>query len=522
MTTTIPEVLADLSRVRAGATPSAVALSCGGRDTTYGALDERSSRVATGLLAVGCRPAARIAYLGKNSDSYFEILLGAAKARVALVAVNWRLAPPEIEYVLGDSGARILVVDPDLAPTVEAMRGRLPVLERVLVLRADGAGGDYATWRDAHRAEDPKLRVEPTDTVLQMYSSGTTGRPKGVEIPQMAFAPLRQAERELGAWATFGTGASNLVVMPTFHMLGTGLALTALYGGARCVVLRVADAGETLRLIPAEQVTHLTVAPAFLSLLLEHPRCNETDLSSLQVIIYAGSPISPSLLQRAAAVFRCDFIQYYGATETTGEVTCLGPDDHRGTRPERLRSCGRPLPGVELRIVASDGRELPAGEVGEIQVRTASLMKGYWNLPDATADALVDGWYRTGDAAFRDDEGYVTIVDRLKDMVVTGGENVYTAEVEAALFLDPAVADVAVIGVPDPRWGEAVKGVVVPRPGGEKDAGAILARLRGRLASYKIPKSIDFVEALPRNASGKILKRELRAPYWKDHDRGVA
>ena len=236
----------------------------------------------------------------------------------------------------------------------------------------------------------------------------------------------------------------------------------------------------------------------------------------------ACSPISPSLLQRAAAVFRCDFIQYYGATETTGEVTCLGPDDHRGTRSERLRSCGRPLPGVELRIVASDGRELPAGEVGEIQVRTASLMKGYWNLPDATADALVDGWYRTGDAAFRDDEGYVTIVDRLKDMVVTGGENVYTAEVEAALFLDPAVADVAVIGVPDPRWGEAVKGVVVPRPGGEKDAGAILARLRGRLASYKIPKSIDFVEALPRNASGKILKRELRAPYWKDHDRGVA
>jgi acyl-CoA synthetase (AMP-forming)/AMP-acid ligase II len=485
MTTTIPEVLADLPRVRARAIPSAVALSCGGRDTTYGALDERSSRVATGLIAVGCRPAARIAYLGKNSDSYFEILLGAAKARVALVAVNWRLAPPEIEYVLGDSGARILVVDPQ-------------------------------------QVEDPKLRVEPTDTVLQMYSSGTTGRPKGVEIPQMAFAPLRQAERELGAWATFGAGASNLVVMPTFHMLGTGLALTALYGGARCVVLRVADAGETLRLIPAEQVTHLTVAPAFLSLLLEHPRCNETDLSSLQLIIYAGSPISLSLLQHAAAVFRCDFIQYYGATETTGEVTCLGPDDHRGTRPERLRSCGRPLPGVELRIVGSDGRELPAGEIGEIQVRTASLMKGYWNLPDATADALVDGWYRTGDAAFRDDEGYVTIVDRLKDMVVTGGENVCTAEVEAALFLDPAVADVAVIGVPDPRWGEAVKGVVVPRPGGEKDAGAILARLRGRLASYKIPKSIDFVEALPRNASGKILKRELRAPYWKDHDRGVA
>jgi long-chain acyl-CoA synthetase len=288
------------------------------------------------------------------------------------------------------------------------------------------------------------------------------------------------------------------------------------------VVLPAADAGETLRLISVERVTHLIVAPAFLSLLLEHRGCAETDFSSLRVITYAGSPISPSLLERAQAVFRCDFLQYYGATETTGEVTCLAPEDHRDARPERLRSCGRPIPGVELRIIGSDGRELSPGEVGEIQVRAPFLMNGYWNLPEATAEAMVQGWYRTADAAFRDDEGYVTIVDRLKDMIVSGGENIYTAEVEAVISTDSAVAEVAVIGVPDPKWGEAVKAIVVPKPGAERDALAILDRLRGRLAGYKIPKSIDFVDALPRNPSGKVLKSELRAPYWKGHDRSVA
>ena len=257
-------------------------------------------------------------------------------------------------------------------------------------------------------------------------------------------------------------------------------------------------------------------------LLLQHPSCTETDLSSLRLITYAGSPISPALLEQAQPVFRCDFLQYYGATETTGEVTCLAPEDHRGASPERLRSCGRPVAGVELRIVDGDGRELPAGEVGEIQIRSASLMTGYWKHPEATAEAVVGGWYRTGDAAFRDHQGYVTIVDRLKDMIVTGGENVYSAEVEAVLSTDPAGAEVVVIGVPDPKWGEAVKAIVVPKPGAARDAEPILARLRGRLAAYKIPKSIDFADALPRTPSGKLLKRVLRAPYWKGHDREVA
>jgi acyl-CoA synthetase (AMP-forming)/AMP-acid ligase II len=518
----IPGNLADVPRLRRQAAPHDVALSCGGRTTTYRELDARASRVAQGLLAAGLAPGDRIAFLGKNSDSYFEVLFGAAKARVALVVVNWRLAPPEIEHILGDSEARMLFADPDLAGAFGPVLQRLPRLAWTITLGQNGAGGGYATWRDEHDTSDPMLGVAAEDAVLQMYSSGTTGQAKGVVIPHRAFPALRRSEQAMGAFAQLGPGDASLVVMPTFHMLGTGLALTAITAGARCVILRNADAAETLRLIPAEKVTHLTTAPAFLGLLVADPAVTTTDVSSLRVITYAGSPISSALLARARAVFDCDFLQYYGATETTGEVTCLAPNDHLPATPERLRSCGRPIPGVEVRIAGADGAEVATGEVGEIRVRSASLMTGYWHLPHATAEAIVDGWYQTGDAAFRDAEGFITIVDRMKDMIVTGGENVYSAEVEAALSSDPDVADCAVIGVPDEKWGEAVKGIVVVKPGAKRDGAAILARLRGKVAGYKIPKSIDFVDALPRNPSGKILKRELRKPYWSEADRGVA
>lgn len=516
---TLPSTLADVPRTQARHIPMAVALSCQDRTTTYAELDQCASKVANGLCAAGCSPGDRIAYLGKNSDRYFEVLFGAAKACVALVPINWRLAEPEIEHVLADSCAKIAFVDSENATVVDGLKDRLPALEQIVEVDGDGA---YTSWRDAQKREDPALPVAEVDVVLQMYSSGTTGRPKGVEIVHGAFAPLRAAERELGDWATLSPGDVSLVAMPTFHMLGTGLAITALTAGARCVVLRQTDAREALRLLAEERVTHLTSAPAFLGLLLADPHCAEADLSSLRNITYAGSPISPALLERAQAAFGCYFLQYYGATETTGQVTCLAPSDHLDASPERLRSCGRPIPGVEIRISDSEGSELPVGEVGEIQVRSASLMKGYWNLSGATAEAIVDGWYHTGDAGFRDRDGYITIVDRIKDMIVTGGENVYSAEVEAALSKDPDVAEAAVIGVPHPKWGEAVKAIVVPKTGSRGDANAILKRLRVRLAAYKIPKSIDFSTALPRNASGKVLKRVLREPFWSGRDREIA
>ena len=255
-------------------------------------------------------------------------------------------------------------------------------------------------------------------------------------------------------------------------------------------------------------------------MLMHAPGIGSADLSSMRVLSYGASPISEDLLKRASARFGCEFVQLYGMTETCGAGTFLANADHDPAKG-KLRSCGVAWPGVELKIVAADGGEVPRGDVGEVVIRSPVVMKGYWNKPDATAAAIRDGWMRTGDAAYRDEDGYVFIYDRVKDMIVTGGENVYPAEVENALFGHPAIADAAVIGVPDDAWGEAVKAIVVLKSGATPDAADIIAWVRARIANFKTPKSVDFVEAIPRNLSGKILRRELREPYWKGRDRRV-
>jgi acyl-CoA synthetase (AMP-forming)/AMP-acid ligase II len=265
----------------------------------------------------------------------------------------------------------------------------------------------------------------------------------------------------------------------------------------------------------------MLLVPAMILFLVQAPQIRETDLSSLRLIVYGAAPIPADLLRQAMDVFPCGFQQVYGLTETTGAITLLPPDDHDPTDPKKLLSCGFAQEGVELRIVGDDGKDLAPGEVGEIAVRSPQIMGGYWNLPDATRRAIQGDWFFTGDAGYLDDKGYLYIYDRVKDMIVSGGENIYPAEVESALFGHPAVADVAVIGVPDERWGEAVKAIVVKNPGAEVGAGELIAWARERIAGYKLPKSVDFVEALPRNPTGKILKRELRKPYWGDKQRQV-
>ena len=264
--------------------------------------------------------------------------------------------------------------------------------------------------------------------------------------------------------------------------------------------------------------------PAVLQFLLMTPGVEDTDFSSLRMITYGASPISEKVLVASMERFGCDFAQAYGLTETSGGVVLLHPEDHDpgGPRAHRLRAAGRPVPGVELRIVTADGSSAPTGEIGEVWIRSPSTMTGYWNKPDATTDAITpDGWFRTGDAGRLDDDGYLYIEDRVKDMVITGGENVYPAEVESVLMSHPSVADAAVIGVPDERWGETVKAIVVPAPGVTADADELIAWCRERLAGYKCPTSVDWAEMLPRNPSGKILKRELREPYWGDRERQV-
>jgi fatty-acyl-CoA synthase len=308
--------------------------------------------------------------------------------------------------------------------------------------------------------------------------------------------------------------------MPLFHIAGVNVGVIGLCAGSKVTVLPDVDPGEILRLLDEEKISVLFMVPAVILFVMQHPNLSATDLSSVRQVIYGASPIAEELLVQASKAFKCEFMQVYGLTETTGCATHLPPEDHDPARG-KLRSCGKPNTGIEIRIVGEDGKDLPVGEVGEIIMRGASNMKGYWNNPDATNDAIRNEFFYTGDAGFVDDEGYVFIHDRVKDMIVSGGENVYPAEVENALFAHPQIADVAVIGVPDERWGEAVKACVVLEAGVELAGQEIIDWARERIAGYKLPKSVDFVEALPRNPSGKILRRELREPYWEGQERRV-
>jgi acyl-CoA synthetase (AMP-forming)/AMP-acid ligase II len=325
-----------------------------------------------------------------------------------------------------------------------------------------------------------------------------------------------------------GRDTVSLVVMPLFHVAGAGWALFGLCNGARNVMLRGVDLPAILEAIPKYGVTDSVFVPAVLQFLLMTPGVEDTDFSSLRTIVYGASPISEDVLVRSIETFGCRFVQAYGLTETNGAVVLLPAEDHdpHGPNRHRLRAAGAPLPGVEIRVVDDEGTSLPPGEVGEIWIRSPSNMAGYWNMPEATAEAITaDGWFRSGDAGYLDDDGYLYIHDRVKDMIVTGGENVYPAEVESALMAHPGLADVAVIGVPDERWGETVKAICVCNGEVEdRDALArdVLAFARERLAHYKCPTSVDWVDVLPRNPSGKVLKKDLREPYWQGHDRRVS
>jgi long-chain acyl-CoA synthetase len=332
---------------------------------------------------------------------------------------------------------------------------------------------------------------------------------------------------ELAAGDAFEITAEtvSLVAMPLFHIGGSGWALSGMSRGGTSVILRDMDPVELLRLVGTERITHAFLVPAVLMALLATPAIADRDLSSLDTIYYGASPIAEDVLVRCLTVFGCRFAQVYGMTETTGAIVRLAHEDHdpQGPRQHLLRAAGKPLPGVELRIVDPDtGAEVPTDTVGEVRTRSGFNMLGYWGNPDDTARTIVDhGWLRTGDAGYLDADGYLFLHDRIKDMVVSGGENIYPAEVENVLLGISEVTDAAVIGVPDERWGETVKAVVVCAPDAALDEAAIIASCRERLAHYKCPTSVDFVATLPRNPSGKVLKRELREPYWRDRERRI-
>lgn len=522
------ESLADLVRFQARERGAHPALVFEDRVSSYGDLDRLTNRVANGLIAEGVGAQKRVAFLDKNSDLFYEVVFGCAKANAVSVGINWRLAPPEVAYVVNDSQAEVLFVGPDFFPLVAKIAAELTTVKRIIAM-APGheAWTDFAGWRDAQSDADPAVPSGRDDICIQMYTSGTTGHPKGVQLPNRAFFDLRRIEPALESrddmeWNRWTADDVSLVAMPSFHIGGAGWGIQGITAGAKNIVVGEFEPGHVLDIIESEGITKLFMVPAAMRLCLQHPACRNTDFSSVKYLLYGASPIPLDLLKEAIEVFRCGFVQLYGMTETTGTATYLPPQDHDVTgKSEKMKSAGRPMPGVEVKIVGDDGEALAPRQVGEICLSSAANMTGYWNLPDATAKSLVDGFVHTGDAGYVDEDGYVYVHDRVKDMIVSGAENVYPAEVENAIFGHPAVADVAVIGVPDEKWGEAVKAVVVLKPGAEPDAASIIGFARERIAAYKCPKTVDFIEELPRNPSGKILKRELREPFWAGYDRKV-
>ena len=363
----------------------------------------------------------------------------------------------------------------------------------------------------------------PEDAVLQLYTSGTTGHPKGAILSNRClFGLAARSENPQSVYHAISEDEVILIAMPCAHIGGSGLATMSLQSGVTAHVLSEFEATAVLQAIQSSDVTRLFLVPAALHLLLQHPYCSNTNTEKLRYILYGAAPMPLELLREAIRQFKAGFIQVYGMTETTGTIVMLPPEDHDPNGNKRMRSAGKPLPGVEIKVIDDAGNEVPTGEVGEVITRSSNNMLGYWNLPDATKKTLTgDGWVHTGDAGYVDEDGYLYIHDRVKDMIISGGENVYPAEVESAIYGPPDVLEVAVIGVPDERWGEAVQAVCVPKPGATIDPDNVISWAREKIAGFKVPKSIDIIEALPRNASGKILRKDLRAPYWAGYDRQV-
>jgi long-chain acyl-CoA synthetase len=516
--------IAELTRAYRESQSDKTAVLCpgDGRTWTYDRLDREACQVANALKAMGIGPQDRIAYLDKNSPEYFTLFFGGTKLNAVSVAVNWRLAPPEMEYILNNSDAKVLIVGEEFLEHLAQMT--LDLGEKVIIIGDPGETGylSFDQWIAGQSEEDPNEPVSGEDTCYQLYTSGTTGLPKGVEITNDNM--VHMLEQTLSGPLGITTDAVNLVCMPLFHVSGSGWALGGVYAGAESILLRDVDLQEILRVMQEHQITHSVFVPAVLQFLLAQPNVHEFDFSSLQAIVYGASPITEEVLVGAMKTFGADFYQVYGLTETTAGITQLLPEDHDpgGPRADLLRSCGKAVANHEIRIADREsGNTLGDKEVGEIWIKGPQVMKGYWNNPQATTESITeDGWFKSGDAGYLVD-GYLFIHDRVKDMIISGGENIYPAEIENVLMTHPDIADAAVIGIPSDRWGETVKAIIT-RGSESLTEEAVLSHARQSLAHYKCPTSVDWMEVIPRNPSGKILKTELRKPYWEGRERNVS
>jgi acyl-CoA synthetase (AMP-forming)/AMP-acid ligase II len=499
-------------------TPQACALRIDNRDLSYAELAARGRRIACGLRALGLQPGDRIAYLGKNDPRIYELLMAASVGGYVLVPLNWRLAAAELQVIFAQSQSRMLIVGREFTDIAQSKTARVPKL--VFAVDDDVESIPSLTrWIDSCIDSAIEPAIDQDAPVVQLYTSGTTGLPKGVMLSHRNFLSLRDPELgKLDEWEHPGADEVALIAMPMFHVAGIAACLSILCtrSGGTVILQREFNVGKLQELLAANAVSRLCLVPAMIRAIIDNVSADACRSPRLRYILYGASPMTNALLNDSLARFNAELVQVYGLTETSGYVTSLSPTDHRSKNPSVVNSIGKPVPGVTIHIVDPNGKPLPKGETGEIWIRSPANMLGYFDQPEETAKALTqDGWLRTGDAGFIGPTGHIVLQDRIKNMIISGGENIYPAEVENVIAGCPGVADVAVIGVPDERWGEVPKAIVVRR-NPSLEAETVLEWTRRSIARFKVPKSVVFVDALPRNPTGKVLHRVLRETYSRE------
>ena len=508
----------------AAATPAAIATVCAGRRRSWAEVRDRIARVAGALKGLGVGEGDRIAILAMNADRYFELYFAVPWANAVVVPMNVRWSVAEHVFSIEDSGATVLVVDDTFLAAGRAVLAQCGGLRHAIHI-GDGPTPEGFLAYEALAAAGPAVpdaRRSGGDLAGIFYTGGTTGFPKGVMLSHQS---LWTSSLCIGAGIGLSAELRYLHAAPMFHLADTGMTFAGTIFGGSHIFMPSFDAAAFLGLVEAERATHALLVPTMIRLLLDCPDLAHRDASSLSRLIYGASPMAESLLRAAMKQLpHVGFAQAYGQTELSPLATILGPEWHvlDGPKAGKLRSAGRPGLCVEIKIVDAEGAEVPQGSVGEVCARGPNTMLGYWNRPEQTAATLVDGWVHTGDGGYLDADGFLYIVDRIKDMIVSGGENVFSAEVENALMQHEAVGECAVIGVPDDKWGERVHAIVVPKAGRSVSADEIVSHCKALIAGYKCPRSVDVrAEALPKSGAGKILKVDLRQPFWADKSRNV-
>jgi acyl-CoA synthetase (AMP-forming)/AMP-acid ligase II len=506
-------LLGDIVRLNGRKTPSKVALVSGDRTVTFGELRDRMFRVANAMLGLAS-PGDRVAILAENLPEYVECYYGVPSAGMALNLLNYRLHPKEWAWILNNAEARVLVVQEKYLDQIEGELGDIPSIEHVVVIGGNGRGG-YPSFGDlvgSAPAVEPDVEVDEDSTAWLLYTSGTTGFPKGAMLTHRnvivaVMASVIEYEPQ--------PDERTLVAFPLCHVAGYSVLVTHFRGG-RIVLTPMFEPESWMKLVDEHEITSTSVAPTMFNFILQHPKVNEYKLTSLRSIGYGAAAMPAEVLRAAIARFGPIVYSGFGMTELGGNVLTFPKTAHvRAVNGEEhlLASCGTPMCLADVRVVDEQGHECPPGMVGEIVIQGEQVLKGYFRNEEGTRKAFEGGWFHTGDMARRDEEGFFYIVDRMKDMIISGGENVYSREVEDVLYAHPAVSEVAVIGLPDPTWGENVTAVIVLREGMTATEAEIINTARNRLANFKKPKRVIFLDELPKTVSGKIIKRDLRERF---------